>query len=145
MAQTRRVSVFGSQPPCAHQSRLHERSLIRMTRMERNITSEKPEDLVFYEDSDSDSEEESTMPLFPVLNSSYNFLDFVRNREYGMREYRSVNQNYGTRHILTHNLFKERSIPLKTMNKVFCSQWLNSTQIIFGTKCNKVSIPIVLV
>ncbi|CAH1731248.1 unnamed protein product [Aphis gossypii] len=109
-----------------------------MTRMERNGVSDKPEDLVFYEDSDS--EEESTTPLFTVPNSSYNFLDYVRNREYGIREYRSVTQNYGTRHILTHNLFKERSIPLKTMNKVFCSQWLDSKQIVFGTKCNKLMV-----
>ncbi|KAE9528835.1 hypothetical protein AGLY_012410 [Aphis glycines] len=138
MAQTRRVPVFGSRPPCAHQSRLDERNLIRMTRMERNRISDKPEGFVLYEEPDE--EEESTMPLFNVLNSSYNFVDYVRNREYGMREYRSVNQNYGTRHLLTHNLFKERSIPLKTMNKVFCSQWLNGTQIVFGTKCNKLMV-----
>ncbi|XP_050061449.1 DDB1- and CUL4-associated factor 12 homolog [Aphis gossypii] len=138
MAQTRRVPVFGSLPPCAYQSRLDERNLIRTTRMERNRISDKPEDLVFYEDSDS--EEESTVPLFTVLNSSYNIVDYVRNREYGMREYRSVNQNYGTRHLLTHNLVKERSISLKTMDKVFCSQWLNGTKIVFGTKCNKLMV-----
>ncbi|XP_025199342.1 DDB1- and CUL4-associated factor 12 [Melanaphis sacchari] len=139
MAQTRRVPVFGSRPPCAYQSRLDERSLqIRMTRMERNRKSDKPEDFVCYEDSDE--EEESTMSLCTMLNSSYNFVDYIRNREYGMREYRSVNQNHGTRHILTHDLFKERSIPLKTMNKVFCSQWLSSKQIVFGTKCNKLMV-----
>ncbi|KAF0757560.1 DDB1- and CUL4-associated factor 12 [Aphis craccivora] len=141
MAQIRRVPVFGSRPPCAYQSRLDERSLqiqTRRTRMERNRRSDKPEDFVYYEDSDE--EEESTMSLCTMLNSSYNFVDYVRNREYGMREYRSVNQNYGTRHILTHNLFKERSIPLNTMNKVFCSKWLSSTQIVFGTKCNKLMV-----
>lgn len=144
MAQTRRVPVYGSRPPCAYQSRLDERSLqIRMTRMERNRKSDKPEDFVCYEDSDE--EEESTMSLCTMLNSSYNFVDYIRNREYGMREYRSINQNHGTRHILTHDLFKERSIPLKTMNKVFCSQWLSSKQIVFGTKCNKVSISIAII
>ncbi|VVC25492.1 WD40/YVTN repeat-like-containing domain,WD40 repeat, conserved site,WD40-repeat-containing domain,WD40 [Cinara cedri] len=139
MAQTRRVPIFGSRPPCAYQSRLDERSAqLKAARMEKSKKSDKPEDFVCYEDSDD--EEESTMSLCTMLNSSYNFVDYIRNREYGMREYHSVNPHHGTRHILTHDLFKEQSIPLKTMNKVFCSQWLSSKQIVFGTKCNKLMV-----
>lgn len=75
------------------------------------------------------------------LKSSHNLVNFIRNRELGVRDYRSaINWNYGTRHMLAHNLFKEHYIPLQRMNKVFCSQWLCSKQIMFGTKCNKVSL-----
>ncbi|XP_060874015.1 DDB1- and CUL4-associated factor 12 homolog [Metopolophium dirhodum] len=133
MTETRRVPVFGSRPPSAYHSRLDERSLqLRIAGLERTRNSNNLENFVCYEDSD---EEERTM-----LNTSYNFVDHIRSREYGMREYRSINTNYGTRHILTHNLFKERPIPLKTMNKIFCSQWLSSHHIAFGTKCNKLLV-----
>ncbi|VVC42715.1 Hypothetical protein CINCED_3A005471 [Cinara cedri] len=140
MAQTRRVPIFGSRPPCAYQSRLDDRSAqLKAARKERLKRYDNPDDFICYRDSDDD-EEESIMSLCTMLNSSYNFVDYVRNREYGMREYHSVNQNYGTRHILTHDLFKEKPISLATMDKVFCSQWLSSKQIVFGTKCNKLMV-----
>ncbi|VVC36935.1 WD40/YVTN repeat-like-containing domain,WD40-repeat-containing domain,WD40 repeat,WD40 repeat [Cinara cedri] len=139
MAKTNRVPIFGSRPPCAYQSRLDDRSAhLRATQIERSIsTSDRSEDFVFYEDSD---EEESTVSLCSILNSSYNVVDYIRTREYGMREYHSINQNHWARHILTNNILKEKSIPLKTMDKVFCSKWLSSKQIIFGTKCNKLMV-----
>ena len=34
---------------------------------------------------------------------------------------------------------REHSIQLGEMNKIFCSQWLNGHQIVFGSKCNKVT------
>eukprot|EP00102_Acyrthosiphon_pisum_P021761 XP_016658971.1 PREDICTED: DDB1- and CUL4-associated factor 12-like [Acyrthosiphon pisum] len=80
------------------------------------------------------------MTYFERINNSYNLVDHIRSREYGMRGYRLVNKDYGTRHILTHNLLKERSIPLETMDTVYCSQWLSSNQIVFGTRCNKLMI-----
>ncbi|VVC26945.1 WD40/YVTN repeat-like-containing domain,WD40 repeat, conserved site,WD40-repeat-containing domain,WD40 [Cinara cedri] len=138
MAQTRRIPIYGSRPPCAYQSRLDEHNAqLKAARKERSKKYNNPDDFVCYEDSD---DEESTMSLSTMLNSSYNFVDYVRNREYGMRQYHSVNQNHGTRHILTNNLLKEQLIPLDTMNRVFCSQWLSSKQIIFGTKCNNLMV-----
>jgi len=73
------------------------------------------------------------------LRSSHNLVDYVRSREYGMREHRSLNKNQFTTHLLRHELLKERLIRLGPMDKVLCSQWLSSTEIIFGTRCNKVS------
>lgn len=137
MAQTWRVPVFGSLPPCVNDSRRNERYLqLQRARDEQLRVVLKPGDYVHYEDN---KVEESAMSLNTVLNSSYNFVDYIRSREYGMKEYRSVNRYHGTRHLVLHNLFKEQPVLLQTMNKVFCSQWLNNKHIIFGTKCNQAS------
>ncbi|XP_075209826.1 DDB1 and CUL4 associated factor 12-like protein isoform X2 [Lycorma delicatula] len=140
MAHTHRIPVFGVHPPCALRSRLDERRVrLRALKMERNRRPEKPDDFVCYDDSEEEEEEFLTCQK-QILNTSYNFVDYIRSRESGTRESRMFKQDFGTRHILTHDMFKERPISLPNMNKVFCSQWLSDRQVVFGTKCNKLMV-----
>lgn len=114
-------------------------SCILFSRQERRRkNTDKPDDFVTYEDSDS--EEETPHQQHQVLNTSFNFVDYVRSRESDLKEVRMVDPSHASRHILTHDMFKETPINLGNINKVFCSQWLSNRQIVFGTKCNKLMV-----
>lgn len=106
-------------------------------RQERRRRRDKPDDRVTHEDSES--EDETTHQQNEILKTSYNFVDYVRSREFNLNEVRSVSTSHASRHILTHDMFKESPISLGNINKVFCSQWVNNRLVVFGTKCNKVN------
>ncbi|GAB6028365.1 hypothetical protein CHUAL_002533 [Chamberlinius hualienensis] len=77
-----------------------------------------------------------------ISNCSRNVVDFLQRREHGAHVVRPISfkKEYGTRHIIQHNLLREVEIPLNSHNKVFCAKWLTDTQIALGTKCNKLLI-----
>lgn len=132
MAETQCLPVFGSKPPCANDYR---RRLLMCQR--DNELDMKAKDIIYHDSSD---EECNPVTLSKALNTSNNFVDYLKNREYGLPCYRSVNQYYGSRYVINKSLLAEFQISLPTMNKIGCSQWLNHKEIIFGTQQIEVSI-----
>ena len=143
MARVVKKPVYGSlsscarilKPPIAH-DREDSISLSSSSSLSECSLKRKDDFLLRYEDSDE--EESSSNPKYSQISNS--FVDLVSQRSLGFERHGhfQVNPEYGTRHLLTNGNFREHTIKLGEMNKIFCSQWLNNRQIVFGSKCNKV-------
>lgn len=109
--------------------------------------SSKVGDFLYYSDSDDEDFDLAGAGYQPGGDRlSCNFVDCLAARETGLHQLgggRYFNQRlsseYGTRHMLANAMMKETSVLMPNMDKIFCSKWLSHRQVVFGTKCNKVS------
>jgi len=68
---------------------------------------------------------------------------YTLNRELGYpRTKHACQQIYANDYVsqLMPMLFREKEFRVGNINKIFSAQWLNSKQVVFGTKCNKVCL-----
>ena len=85
----------------------------------------------------SKEEDSKIKPYHPPTSLT----NYVVNRQYGHKNvpipYDETN-DFISRQL--PGLLKEREYDLGECNKIFAAQWLDSNQVVFGTKCNSVSI-----
>lgn len=136
MSSTRRLPVYGRNPPCADRQRLEVRRQQKAAaRAERKKKPDRPEEFICYDHSDDDDEDDDIVNEYmdhQILRTSYNFVDYIRSRESGLKGVRSFEEHYSSRHILTHDMFKEHPISLNNMNKVRINKWLSEEPLSLG-------------
>lgn len=73
----------------------------------------------------------------------------IRNREYGLSKrqpFCSAHENFVSTKLPDFvsqqlpSILDEKELRLGTVNKVFASKWLNNSQVVMGTKCNKLLV-----
>ena len=79
-----------------------------------------------------------TTPVFEPKRLSL-FKHVLKRELYGFNDkpIKSVFSKHLSRNMPT--IFQEHEIDLGQVNKVFAAQWVNDSQVVMGTKCNKVS------
>ncbi|XP_016995117.2 DDB1- and CUL4-associated factor 12 homolog [Drosophila takahashii] len=74
-------------------------------------------------------------------DTSLNIADYIRSRESGLRDRRSVNFDYASRYVLTKDMLRETPIGLPdATNGILCSKWLDSRKVVCGTKSNQMLV-----
>ena len=84
-----------------------------------------------------------------MTNPPRSTLSYIQDRQYGFKQ----RSNRALKHhklivkelpdYVSQNIPKiltEKELDLGSMNKVFASQWLNDSQVVLGTKCNKLMV-----
>lgn len=133
MSKTVRKNVVGRRPPCYIPSRLCNLDDVLALNLQRKIRR-----FVAYNDLSNVYKTPTQKNEF--LNTSFNFVDFVKSRELNINEPRSVCKSFANRFILSHDMLKESMLSLGAVDQIASAQWLNNRQIILGTKCNKLLI-----
>ena len=152
MARVIKRPVYGMLPSCARPRKsvnapsdredTHSESSLTSNNSTIECSPRRRNDFLRYDDSAGEEEEDD--PVSTIFSHiSHSFVDLVQQRTLGLERYSPaavVDPEYGTRRLLTGAVLRERKVDLTAMNKIFCSQWLNERQIVFGSKCNKVCL-----
>ncbi|XP_012785569.2 DDB1- and CUL4-associated factor 12-like protein 2 [Ochotona princeps] len=75
------------------------------------------------------------------LATSRSLVHYLQDRQFGLKGHRAQRGFESQLHSLAvrslPQMLREHQLDLGTFNKVFASQWLNSREVVCGTKCNK--------